>query len=260
MKTYTSVAFILLFCCQIAAAQTNDIKAQSAYLQAYEAFGKSNFNEAVNSLQNARELLGKTNSKIQYLLVKSLIEAKDHVKADVELKKYFEVTPESARDERYEEMVKSVVLVERVRMEHDKRVAEQKAAVEANNKRQEQLLVNEINLVESQIKQNRKKIAGKLTKGILALGGAAGGYLLIAKNAKEYATDEEDTRAAIGAVGGTFMFIGSLLSFSNAGGLGKENRRLKDQLNQLRSINKVTVLPSYNPALGSVGLYARLKF
>ena len=258
MKTYIILTVCLLFSFKTIHAQTNDIKAQSAYIQAYEAFERGSFTDATKYLQEAKTLLGKTNSKIQYLLVKSLLETKDYPGVKEEVKVYFNVTPETARDERYEEMVKSVAIADKAIADKEKQIAQQKVAAEAGAKKRIEYKKSEISRLESQIKQNKGKIAGKRLKGILAIGGAVGLGILYGKSGETEKLDDGTT--VLVALTGLAGFVSGCMSFVNAGELKRENRFLQHHLEFLSIENKVTLTPMYNPAVGSVGLCARIKF
>lgn len=83
-----------------------DLIAESEYTLAENKFNARNYNAALEHLTNARALLGKTNSNIQYLLVKSHWELGQYHPAKKELEGYFEVTPQNAADpDRFKEMV-----------------------------------------------------------------------------------------------------------------------------------------------------------
>lgn len=257
MRIYIILLVCLLFSLKMACAQTNDIKAQSSYMQAYESFERSNFTDAINYLQEAKALLGKTNSKIQYLLVKALLESKDYPKVKEEVKVYFDVTPETTRDERYEEMVKSVAIADKAIGDKEKQIAQQKAAAEAESERQIQKRKDEMAMWEGLIKQNKGKIAGKRLKGILAIG--VGGGII------GYSFSQADEKLDSGsfvlvALTGFAVLISGGMSFLKAGDLKRENREIKNRLDYLRSESKVTLAPLYNPLVGTVGLSARMKF
>ncbi len=77
-------------------------------------------------MDNARALLGKTNSKIQYLLVKSYYKLGDYEKAKHELEGFFSITPESeSSSDMYNEMVVLISEIEeRLAKQKKKKVAE----------------------------------------------------------------------------------------------------------------------------------------
>lgn len=102
MRTLLSTFFFLLISFQIF-SQSNDDKARLAYMNADEAFNKGDYKECVSKLNTAIGLLGKTNVKIQYLLIKSYFQLKDYGQAKAEMKKYFDLNP--PKDEGYNEIL-----------------------------------------------------------------------------------------------------------------------------------------------------------
>lgn len=134
-------------------AQSDALKAQSAYLNAEEAYQQSKFSEAVDFLNSAKTLLGKTNGKIQYLLVKSLKSANRFDDAKKELATYFDVTPEDTQDEKYREMVQNITLLDKLKVqneelakakEKEKQLANEQAEKAKQQQEQNRLLQLEI--------------------------------------------------------------------------------------------------------------------
>ena len=98
-------------------AQSKDILAKSAMLNADEAYANGQYSECLGFLKDAETNLGATNSRIQYLKVKSLMAKgiKDQYnktiwsQAEAELKIFFEVTTENGYvPEKYDEMIMAV--------------------------------------------------------------------------------------------------------------------------------------------------------
>ena len=118
MKLQTVFTTILLLCSSMVIhAQSKDILAKSAMLNADEAYGNKNYEECLAFLNDAALNLGKTNSRIQYLKVKALMALGNSDKnnktlwlqADTALNKFFQVTPENGYDqEKYDEMLMAV--------------------------------------------------------------------------------------------------------------------------------------------------------
>jgi hypothetical protein len=98
-------------------AQSKDILAKSAMLNADEAYGNGQYFECLGFLNDVVTNLGVTNSRIQYLKVKSLMAMGTNdqfnktiwSQAETELKSFFEVTPENGYvPEKYDEMLLTV--------------------------------------------------------------------------------------------------------------------------------------------------------
>lgn len=102
MKPFYCIV-LTMFIILHAFAQTNDDKARLAYMNADEAFNKGDYKECVSKLNTAIGLLGKTNVKIQYLLIKSYFQLKDYGQAKTEMKKYFDLN--LPKDEGYNEIL-----------------------------------------------------------------------------------------------------------------------------------------------------------
>jgi hypothetical protein len=68
------------------------LRAQGRYYSAKEAFEKGQFDEAARMLRESREMLGgKTNVRLQYLLVRSLYNGKRYQAAQTEMNTYLEI-------------------------------------------------------------------------------------------------------------------------------------------------------------------------
>jgi tetratricopeptide (TPR) repeat protein len=113
------ISTAILFFCSILLvnAQSKDILAKAAMLNADDAYNKGQYVDCLSFLMDAETNLGATNSRIQYLMVKSWMavaaEYQDNKgylsKAEDELEIFFEVTPENGYiPEKYEEMLLAV--------------------------------------------------------------------------------------------------------------------------------------------------------
>ena len=87
----------------MATAQSSEIQARAAFLKAQEHYGNGGYQEAVERLLTAKQLLKSTNPRIEYLLTKCYLELDDVKLADTSMKKYFELAAES--DINYNEML-----------------------------------------------------------------------------------------------------------------------------------------------------------
>ncbi len=87
-----------LFC-----QSASDLKARELYAAAVASHEKGNFASSVSNLMEAIRLLGRTNIRIQPLLVRSLFGMKDYPNAEKEVTAYFSLSPDSALAE-YAEM------------------------------------------------------------------------------------------------------------------------------------------------------------
>lgn len=88
-----------------------ELKIRSTYLAAEEAYDAGNFALAIEKLDQAKNALGGSNPKIQYLLVKSLVKIKDYEKAYKELDVYFKSSPDE-NSEKFLEMTKLISFLE----------------------------------------------------------------------------------------------------------------------------------------------------
>jgi len=94
-------------------AVSNTLKAKSEIMRGQELFKNQAYDEAILKLSNARQLLGKSTSDIQYYLAASHYEMKQYLKAQKELETFFEITSESSfEQERYQKMVRLISLIE----------------------------------------------------------------------------------------------------------------------------------------------------
>ncbi|QDK81575.1 tetratricopeptide repeat protein [Spirosoma sp. KCTC 42546] len=271
MKSLLHVCFLcLLLWSKPVWAQTTDEKAQSAYLTANDAYEKGNYTEALSYLKQARDLLGKTNSKIQYLLVKVLLNAKEYPAADAELKTYFAVTPEIARDARYDEMVKNVVFVERMRKESQEREAVQtkKRSDDSLAALQQQRLASfeRMRNLRVIIPENQRRITGKKAKGwltMLASIGLFGGFIAQEISNKDSNKDSDASLPVIAGVGTGVLIMCSISSFSNAKNLRRTNKFYRQELERLETNStkkQITLSPYYTPYQQTAGLAVRMRF
>jgi hypothetical protein len=82
------------------------VRAKSNVIYAEKALKNASYDDAIKHLNEAKALLNKTTSKIQYLLVKSYFGKRDFKKAQEEIDTYFSITPEPKNgDDQYNEMV-----------------------------------------------------------------------------------------------------------------------------------------------------------
>ena len=118
MKPKTIFTAILLLCSiTFVQAQSKDILAKSAMLNADEAYSNGNYSKCLTYLNDVVTNLGKTNSRVQYLKVKAImgLGSSDQfnkviwLKADTAIKQFFEVTTENSyAPEKYDEMLMAV--------------------------------------------------------------------------------------------------------------------------------------------------------
>jgi len=110
-------AAVLMINLSFVQAQSSEVLAKSAMLNAEQAFSEGDFEKCIENLDKAIDILGQTNSRIQYLKVKSYIEIgkewpweKDKwILAKIALKLFFAVTPENSYvPEKYEEMLLAI--------------------------------------------------------------------------------------------------------------------------------------------------------
>jgi hypothetical protein len=103
--------------------QDNETMAISYYQQAEKSYTNNDMKKTINYLDKAIELLGSTNSKIEYLYVKTCIRlANEETKMNLFLskwnlakehsQKYFEVTPKGTNTKEYSEMATSVITID----------------------------------------------------------------------------------------------------------------------------------------------------
>lgn len=114
MKHVTLFFLLPILLIARAHSQDNQTLAKSAYLNAESSYNKGEFSEAYDYTEEAIELLGATNSRLEYLRVKLFLAVKNWGGADQELKKFFEVTPpDSYPEEKYNEMVEAIAFVKK---------------------------------------------------------------------------------------------------------------------------------------------------
>jgi TonB family protein len=108
-------------------AQSPEILAKSAVMNAEEAYSNGQYSDCLSYLKDAETNLGKTNSRIQYLKVKALMakgsEDRNNktiwLNAKNELKIFFDVTPpdKGYNEEKYNEMVLAVSKIKKYYVE-----------------------------------------------------------------------------------------------------------------------------------------------
>lgn len=104
MKFIAKLFLLGLFLnCQIAYSQTNADKAKAAYFKADEQYQANNYQSCIDKLNEAVQLLGESNARIQYLMVKSYNGLGNYFQVKIELRKYFSFQPNE--DEWYKEML-----------------------------------------------------------------------------------------------------------------------------------------------------------
>jgi tetratricopeptide (TPR) repeat protein len=123
-------------------AQSKELLAKSAMMNADEAYANGQYFECIGFLRDAETNLGATNSRIQYLRVKSwMVIAADNdnpqprecwLNAESDLKLFFKVTPENGYvPEKYDEMVLALIKVKKNIEEVDRLMIEKcDAAIE----------------------------------------------------------------------------------------------------------------------------------
>ena len=94
MKTTLITLILIFFTCLSISAQTNDEKARTKYLQAKEAYSQGKYNYAASYLVDAKLLLGKTNIKIQPLLVKCFVQLGNWSVAKHAVQEYYALNPD----------------------------------------------------------------------------------------------------------------------------------------------------------------------
>ncbi len=103
------LAISLCICTTSAWAIPKDLAAKSEYILAQKKFNAFQYIDALKHLTKARSLLNKSNSSIQYLLVKSHWELGQYRRAKTELELYFDLTPENSTDaDQFDEMVRLI--------------------------------------------------------------------------------------------------------------------------------------------------------
>jgi uncharacterized protein (TIGR02145 family) len=141
MSLKTIFCILFLFCTMaLTHAQTKEKLAQVSMQAAEEAFSAEKYTECFFYLKEVETNLGKTNSRVQYLKVKALINTAKWKEAETELKLFFDITPENEPSaEKYEEMVVAVRKIKKIIEEIELRKKEEEtnarnAALEAEKK------------------------------------------------------------------------------------------------------------------------------
>lgn len=103
MKHFLIVITFLTTC--FSYSQTDDVLAKSYYSKAEKEFENKNYSNSIKMLDKAKEYLkGKTFSKVEYLYVMSHYKLRNYVKANVHMRKYFDLNP-SENSSMYSEIV-----------------------------------------------------------------------------------------------------------------------------------------------------------
>lgn len=84
------------------AQNTDQEKARTAFLEAEKQYQSGNYADCLTTLQTVKQLLGRTNARVQYLMVKALVGQQDWAKAQPELDRYLTLNDSST--ERIAEM------------------------------------------------------------------------------------------------------------------------------------------------------------
>lgn len=89
------------------------VKAKSEYLLADRQFNNGDFAGAIEHAEKSLAILGKTNSRIQYLLTKAYVATDQPDLAFEAIEAFFEITPESmSGSDQYNEMVEQYSVIE----------------------------------------------------------------------------------------------------------------------------------------------------
>ena len=112
-----SAFIVLLFTLAVgihsAEAVPASVKAKSEYLLADKQFNDGNFAGAIEHAEKSLAILGKTNSRIQYLLTKAYVATDQPDLAFAAIETFFEITPESmSGSDQYNEMVEQYSVIE----------------------------------------------------------------------------------------------------------------------------------------------------
>lgn len=125
------VVFLLICVCFAGHAQTTSEQARVAYRAAEAASEQGRFAEAVEQLDKAVRLLGKTNIRIQPLLIECLFKVKDYVRALKEIETYLTLNPDKNLAEYHD--IKRLEGDAKKALEEDER--KYKACVQSRNSR-----------------------------------------------------------------------------------------------------------------------------
>jgi len=113
LSLFLVLLFTLVMGVNFAAAVPASVKAKSEYLLADKQFNNGNFTGAIEHAKKSLAILGKTNSRIQYLLTKAYVATKQPDLALAAIEKFFAITPESmSRSDQYNEMVEQYSMIE----------------------------------------------------------------------------------------------------------------------------------------------------
>lgn len=94
MKSRVLFLLFILNLSTMLVAQSNDNLARQKYINAKEAYQNGNFDFAISCLNDAKTLLGKTNIRIQSLLVKCLAISGKWYITKLAIKSYYELNPD----------------------------------------------------------------------------------------------------------------------------------------------------------------------
>ena len=111
------LALLLSFTPYIESAHAvpKSVKAKSEFMLADKLFNEKNYSGAIEHAEKAKSLLGKSNSRIEYVLTKAYNAQGKYDKALAALEAFFNVTPESrASSTEYNEMVALYAQVEQL--------------------------------------------------------------------------------------------------------------------------------------------------
>jgi outer membrane protein assembly factor BamD (BamD/ComL family) len=129
MRRILLFILILLFVSLGLHAQTSQDLAREAYVNAETAYTNQKFDECVSNCKSIIELMGNTDSRIQYLLSKALFQLQDYAQAMVQIQKFFDLNP--PMDDVFREIIS-------LKNQIDKYLTEQKK-LEDDRKEQERL-------------------------------------------------------------------------------------------------------------------------
>ncbi len=135
IKKLSPIFIILLFTLLLgvnsAEAIPASVKAKSEYLLADRLFNDGDFAGAIEHAEKSLAILGKTNSRIQYLLTKAYVATDQPDLALTAIESFFEVTPESmSGNDQYNEMVEQYSIIEESvqslrALEHEKKISQE---------------------------------------------------------------------------------------------------------------------------------------
>jgi len=135
VKKNSSIFIILLFTLLLGVNSVEaipaSVKAKSEYLLADRLFNAGDFVGSIEHAEKSLAILGKTNSRIQYLLTKAYVATDQPDLAFAAIESFFEVTPESmSGSDQYNEMVEQYSIIEesvqKLRdLENEKKIAQE---------------------------------------------------------------------------------------------------------------------------------------